>query len=215
MGKGVLLNLKKFLHTNKGFFILSLIAAILGTIASVFFGGCSKVEEQSDVIVSKRVKIDVQEVIPDEVVVPANKGEVSSAAKDKKVRKVAPREAKTSKKRASRTKTAKSTPSREKRHTQKQTSTRPITKTWAVNVASFTRSADARRLKSKLISSGRHAYITEFTKDGTLYYRVRVGFYATRARAKQEGRAISSSFRNTGDAWVTRPGKAEIRSHTR
>ncbi len=205
------MSFKKYLHTNKGFFILSLIAAILGLAASFFFGGCDKVEKQSDVIASKRVKVEVKDVVAETIIVPS----------ERKAIVVARNEVNTGKKKKStvrRKKTApgvkqakKRTPEgKAKKPLRKRTAHKPHTKTWAINVASFTRLSEARRLKKRLISTGRNAYITEFTKSGTHYYRVRVGFFATRAKAKSDGRAISASFKNTGDAWVTRPGKTEI-----
>ncbi|MFQ5480876.1 MAG: SPOR domain-containing protein [Thermodesulfobacteriota bacterium] len=211
------MEIKKFLHTNRGFFLLSLVAAIVGTIASIFFGGCSSnVEEQSNVIAQKRVKIDIQEIVPDDEVPGRQK---AVAKRVDQVRSKADKDGapavKPPVKTASRAKAAKKTVRKKQRTVRKKASIKAASGTWAVNVASFTKSADAMRLRKKLIASGRSAYITEFTKDGTFYYRVRVGFFTSRESAKRVGRAISRSFKNTGDAWVVQPGKAEIASHTK
>ncbi|MFQ5353703.1 MAG: SPOR domain-containing protein [Thermodesulfobacteriota bacterium] len=204
------MKLGKYLQSNKGFFLLALIAAILGTIATFFIGGCTKAEEQeqSRVIASKRVKIDVRENAQDEVLVASIEKE---RAHDAAVAVKAARKKKESNKKVRKTVKA---PERTKRPGAKKAPLKTITKSWAINVASFTRLPEAQRLKPRLKSSGRSAYITEFTKDNILYYRVRVGFFASRTEAKKEGRAISSRFKNTGDAWVVQPGMAELTLHS-
>ncbi|MFQ5427720.1 MAG: SPOR domain-containing protein [Thermodesulfobacteriota bacterium] len=206
----------KYIHSNKGFFLLALLAAILGTVASFFFGGCTKAEEQQTrVIASKRVTIDVQqETVPDEVV-------VASIERDKPHETPAVKKIEVKKKSAA--KAVKKAPAKkapravvkQKRPQQKKKALKTITNSWAINVASFKNLPEAKRLKKRLTNSGRSAYITEFTKGNTLYYRVRVGFFASRSSASREGRAISSEFKNTGSAWVVQPGMSEIVTHSK
>ncbi len=209
------MNIWKYMKSNKVFFLLSLGAAILGTIASLFFGGCSRKGEKSRVIVSKRVKIDIQ--APGKGREEKAAGEVTKKSASwvwEKKKGKAPKAVKM----ASRGTAAKRTTARssgkkavpEKRDLKKAVKT---LKPWAVNVASFTRLSDARRLDRKLSSKGYNSYITEFTKGSTLYYRVRVGFYSTRDRASRTGKTIASTYRNVGTPWVVKPGMEEVVSH--
>lgn len=205
----------KFFHSNKGFFLLALVAAVFGLIASFFFSGCTKKEEPSRVIVSTRVKIDASEIVPMPETLPAK-----TSKAQKSTAKVA-RETKNSpaRKSAQRTKTASIKKSGSAVKTPRHVKERPPLKTlrnsWVINVASFTRTSDAKRLHNRLTSAGYNTYITQFRKGGILYYRVRVGFYSTKDIAKQKGRAISSSIRNIGAPWVAKPGMDEILSHSK
>jgi len=209
------LKLGKFLNSNKGFFLLALAAAIFGLVATFLFGGCSKNAEQSRVIVSKRVKIAVKDIPGSPA---ATKPDKKLKAGEKKPwvweggkKPVKGRE-------KHKTRLAKKTGARPRPKARAKTSAKPLKtlrKSWAVNVASFTRSSDAERLKKRLAAAGYNVYITQFRKGGILYYRVRVGFYVSRDRARKKGKAIVSAFRNVGSPWVTKPGMDEIMSHTR
>jgi len=92
---------------------------------------------------------------------------------------------------------------------------RKTTRPWAVNVASFTHGEDAAKLRKTLVSLGYNAYMTRFVKDGTLFYRIRVGFYPTRGEAEAIGRKIASKYRYVGTPWVVRPGRTEVASHSK
>ncbi len=83
---------------------------------------------------------------------------------------------------------------------------------WALNVASFTNLRDARTLRSKLKTSGYNSYITEFTKDSTRWYRVRVGFYPTRADAVTVGKKLKHMLRGQ-TPWVVKPPKEEVSAY--
>lgn len=88
----------------------------------------------------------------------------------------------------------------------------PLKGDWALNVASFTNLRDARALRSKLKTSGYNSYITEFTKDSTRWYRVRVGFYPTRADAVAVGNKLKHMLRGQ-TPWVVKPPKEEVSAY--
>lgn len=78
---------------------------------------------------------------------------------------------------------------------------------WIVNVASFTENAPATALKKKLIKGGHFAYNTEFMKDGTQWYRVRVGFFSSKEVAQKSANRIKSNYSHTG--WITKASDKE------
>ena len=80
---------------------------------------------------------------------------------------------------------------------------------WAVNVVSLRSKSDAKNLTDKLKSDAYNAYLTEFDKDNTHWYRVRVGFFSEKQKAEKVGQDISSTyiFKNY---WVVKPSKKEI-----
>lgn len=207
------MKLGKLIHSNKGFFLLSLGAAVVGLVVSFLFGGCSKPQEPSTVIVSKRVKIDVNEfpathlnAVSAEKTKATEKGPqlrdgVKKPHKKNKIQKSISNRKKENKARLS----AKSAPSHKKRAPLKT-----LRKSWVLNVASFTQTSEAERLKKRLLKAGYNTYITKFRKGPTLYYRVRVGFYLSNNDAKKDGRIITSKFRDVGTPWVSKPGMDEI-----
>jgi len=204
------LKIGKFINSNKGFFLLSLAAAILGLVISFVFGGCSKNDEPSQIIVSKRVKIDVKEAVNAPITEggdkkPAASGGRPLAAKARIQHTRAPKKIKTRKVKKVLKKSA-------KKH---RAPLKTLQRSWVINVASFTRRPEAEKLKKRLSSSGYNVYITKFQKGSVLYYRVRVGFYATSNEARKKGRVIASAFRGVGSAWVSKPGMDEIISHSK
>lgn len=80
---------------------------------------------------------------------------------------------------------------------------------WIVNVASFSTSSEAAGLASTLREAGFNAYLTEFTKDGKKWHRVRVGFYSTKREAVQASKAIAAKHR-VKSPWVAKAAKEEI-----
>lgn len=80
---------------------------------------------------------------------------------------------------------------------------------WVVNVASFSTSSEAAVLSSRLKEAGFNVYLTEFTKDGKKWHRVRVGFYSTKRGAVQASKAIAAKHR-VKSPWVAKAAKEEI-----
>ena len=92
------------------------------------------------------------------------------------------------------------------------TASNPARKTknfWAVNVVSVRSKRDASNYIDKLKDESYNAYITEFDKDHTHWYRVRIGFFADKQKAEIAGQNILKrySFKNY---WVVKPSKKEI-----
>jgi len=213
------LKLGKFIHTNKGFFLLSLAAAVIGIVASLFFGGCSRKKEPSRIIVSKRVKVNIKgaEVVPDETL--SLKKEKSPVAgkpggweggKNKSV----PRRLHKAASRKNSAPKTKAAPKPVKR-VKKRTALKTLNNPWVVNIASYSRISDAEKLKRKLSGAGYNAYISKFRHGGILYYRVRVGFYPTRDSARKAGQKIASRFRYIDSPWVAKPEMDEIIAHSK
>lgn len=80
---------------------------------------------------------------------------------------------------------------------------------WVVNIVSLRSRSDAKNFTDKLKSDSYNAYLTEFDKDNTRWYRVRVGFFSEKQKAEKVGQDISSTyiFKNY---WVVKPSKKEI-----
>lgn len=85
-------------------------------------------------------------------------------------------------------------------------------KPYAVNVASFPSLNEAKALIGALKSSGYKGYITEFSKEGVKWYRVRVGFYRTREEAEKAGSRIEDKFR-VQSPWIVKPTRDEAAGH--
>lgn len=89
------------------------------------------------------------------------------------------------------------------------------TKPWAIGVASFSSKKKAETLKAALISGGYNAYMTTATVKGALWYRVRVGFYETREKAKVDSKLISRNFKDSGTPWIMKPSSKERKKYYR
>lgn len=92
--------------------------------------------------------------------------------------------------------------------------TKSLPNPYAINVASFRTRAEAERFKAKLIAGGYNTYVTEFVKDGILWFRVRVGFYPNKEYATSEAWVIAQKFKRSG-GWVVRPATSEVLKHTK
>ena len=100
-----------------------------------------------------------------------------------------------------------------KKKVQKPT-TSGVVKPWAIGVSSFTTKSKAVTLKKELIAGGYNTYMTEATVKGRLWYRVRVGFFETRAQAQAEMKHIDENFNNTSP-WVVKPNSTERKKYSR
>lgn len=83
---------------------------------------------------------------------------------------------------------------------------------WVVGLASFKTLGEAQEVAGSLKALHHNAYITETVKDGRKWYRVRVGFYATRQEAQKVGSSLSARF-GLKNLWVVKPSKAEAQAH--
>lgn len=88
-------------------------------------------------------------------------------------------------------------------------------KRWAVHVASLTYENEARHFASKLKKAGYNAYVTEFTKDGVVWYRVRAGFYSSRKEAQGAAKKIESKLKVKTSSWIVLAPKNEVSKHAR
>ncbi len=87
-------------------------------------------------------------------------------------------------------------------------------KPWAIHVASFNTSTAAKSFEKRLDRGGYNAYVTHFKKDGVDWYRVRVGFYSTREKARKNGVVIEKKYDKSG-LWIVKPAKSEVARHSR
>lgn len=90
----------------------------------------------------------------------------------------------------------------------KEISARP----WAVGLASFKTLDEAQSVAGSIKAQHHNAYITETVKDGRKWYRVRVGFYATREEAEKVGKSLSARY-GFHNIWVVKPAKDETKAH--
>ncbi len=83
--------------------------------------------------------------------------------------------------------------------------------TWAVNLTSTGSEKEAREIAAKLRKRGYNSYVTAYrSKEGIVWYRVRVGFFPTRERA---GRVAEEIRKKLGlkDYWVVKPSREEVK----
>lgn len=80
---------------------------------------------------------------------------------------------------------------------------------WAVNVVSVRSKSDAGNFIDKLKNGSYKAYITEFDKDNTHWYRVRIGFFPDKQKAEMTGRDILKKYQFK-KYWVVKPSNREI-----
>lgn len=88
-------------------------------------------------------------------------------------------------------------------------------KRWAVHVASLTYENEARHFASKLKKAGYNAYVTEFTKDGVVWHRVRAGFYSSRKEAQGAAKKIEAKFKVKTRSWIVLAPKGEVSKYSR
>ncbi len=88
-------------------------------------------------------------------------------------------------------------------------------KRWAVHVASLSYENEARHFASKLKKAGYNAYVTEFTKDGVVWYRVRAGFYSSRNEAQGAAKKIEGKFKVKTRSWIVLAPKGEVSKYAR
>lgn len=86
-------------------------------------------------------------------------------------------------------------------------------KPWAINVASFSKEIPAHVLAKRLTKAGYNTYVTDFLKDSTRWYRVRVGFFTSRDDAVKFGKALGTELKLTSKPWPVRPQWDEISGH--
>ena len=87
----------------------------------------------------------------------------------------------------------------------------PASKTkniWAVNVVSVRSKSDASKFFDKL-SGAYNVYLTEFDKDSTHWYRVRIGFFPDKQKAEKAGQDILKKYL-LKNYWVVKPSSKEI-----
>ncbi len=84
-----------------------------------------------------------------------------------------------------------------------------LTKPWALNLASYPDIHSAQALTGKLKKAGYDAYITDFTKKGVKWHRVRVGFYSTKKEALSAAKTIEKKF-GIRNPWTVKPEKEEL-----
>ena len=214
------------LKENKKLVIIAggAIVIIIAFLVFVLPNSGQREEEARTEVISKRVKIDVKPLsapaAPQSAVAPA----AAPAMKPPAAQKPAPlspppspltplakAQAEPAKKEAAPAQAAKAEPEKPKKIKKADVSKKP----WALNVSSFISDNEALSLKKKLKASGYNAYVSKIEKDGMTWYRVRVGFYRTRAEAKKAGRKIVARFKIDHEPWILKPAKAELAERSR
>jgi len=90
-----------------------------------------------------------------------------------------------------------------------------LNKSWAINVISTGSEYEAGELAKKMKSAGYNAYVTRFqSKEGSIWFRLRVGFFPSRSEAKLAASKISKKF-GIKDSWVVKPGSNEVKKFIR
>ncbi len=218
----------KDLKDSKTFILYAVIAAVIGVILTFFVGGCGKNSDKAKVLVSKRVRVEVRDMpgegppashheeerVVEETIKPGVRNRPSTHKKTARAEK--PSAAKKApvkkpvKKAVTTPRPVRKATAASKKGTVKAT---PELMPWAVNVVSFLTPGDAEGLRKKLSSSGYNAYITKFKKGRLLFYRVRVGFFESRDKARKAGLSIVKKYRYVGKPWVVKPDRREVAEH--
>ncbi len=87
-----------------------------------------------------------------------------------------------------------------------------ITRDFVINLASYRSEKDARQLLEKVRKAGHPGYTTRHTSEGTLWHRVRIGFYQDKLQAKKALKKLSLEFHQPS-AWIAKPTAAELKAH--
>ena len=74
-------------------------------------------------------------------------------------------------------------------------------KPWIINIASFTNREKAHAFTRRLKEAGYNAHMGEFDVKGQHWYRVSVGFFATKGEAKIIEKKLSSLY-DVKNAWI-------------
>ncbi len=89
-----------------------------------------------------------------------------------------------------------------------------LKKPWVVNAASFSTASEAAGFASSLRDAGFNAYVTEFTKDGKKWHRVRAGFFPTRQEAQKASKSLVAKYK-VKSPWATKADAKEIAKNAR
>ncbi|HHL40218.1 MAG TPA: hypothetical protein ENJ37_06915 [Deltaproteobacteria bacterium] len=198
---------------HRNLFVLAVAAALAVLVAVVVFTGPAPRQPQpggGTLAVSKRIKIDIPPEPARPVKEPEKKVEPEKTVKAPAYRPAPAKEPAVTPKRKVAGKLASRAPAAKKPGagaTPAEGKGR-----YAVNLASFLYKPEAMDVMSSLKAAGHNAYVTEFVKDGQRWYRVRVGFFASRDEAAKAGKRLSEEFRLPG-AWVVKPSESERKAH--
>lgn len=88
----------------------------------------------------------------------------------------------------------------------------PALNRWAVNITSFLVAEEAHNAAETFKKAGYNAYVAQADVRGQHYYRLRIGFYATKKEAESEVAGMSALFK-IEDPWAVRVSISEARSH--
>jgi cell division septation protein DedD len=204
-----LLDLINIRHKNHFLFILIFIF-----MATTTFYGCSGKPDE-EVKVTKRMKIKY----PPAKKAPPKKKAIKKKVVTKKpsVKWVNPKKATIKKKATAKKVAPKKTVITKKTTVAKKTTPKVAPKprvvaepNYVVSIASFKERSKAVALRDKLSRGGYGAYVTETTKDGVKWYRVRYGFFEGYSEATAFKNKLVKKFQVKG-AWVDKPNSAEVR----
>ena len=85
-------------------------------------------------------------------------------------------------------------------------------KPYVINAASFSGKTKALKFRSKLLKQGFNAYITVAVVKGKTWYRVRIGFYATK---KDADRAAKRLTLKEASPWISKVSKREVLKYSK
>lgn len=82
-------------------------------------------------------------------------------------------------------------------------------RTWVINAFSSVTSEEIVPTAMRLLRNGYPVYLTRVKVKDKDWLRIRVGFYATRTEAEEEGKRVKAVL-HSDDLWVTKIGKPEF-----
>jgi cell division septation protein DedD len=185
---------KKKANNSKSFIIIALLIILSGVALFYFLSEGGQDAAQDDTVVRKSIRV----TDPRKPTATAKaKTQVAATKTRTSVKVVAPKKT-----------TARAMVTAPKK-TLKKSAKSSTRRMYAIHLASFNAEKYARRLEKAIDRAGYNAYVTNFIKDNTNWYRVRVGFFKSKEDASKTSAIISKRFKQPG-AWLVRPPKKEI-----
>ena len=84
--------------------------------------------------------------------------------------------------------------------------------TWVINALSTQDAVKARQVVGELMSQPYHVYSYAIEIKGVNWYRIRVGFFSSKAEAEKAGMKLSRDFK-LPPPWILRPSSKEIEEY--
>ena len=92
-----------------------------------------------------------------------------------------------------------------------------ISEKWVVNISSTPDSSESHKLLMRVLGNdlGGQVYSYETTIEGKLHYRIRVGFFDSKAEAEAAGQKFYENFKLSSTPWAVQPTVEEVERYNK